>query len=50
MESLVKLSLAVLLRRDDLFCSICLGHVSTVEHESDKELCNAGGGDAYSGR
>lgn len=36
MEGLVKLSFASLLRLcdlDDLFCSICLGHVLTMEHK-----------------
>jgi len=52
-EGLVDLSFAILLLLrdlDDLFCSICLGRVFTVGHESDEELCKAGGGDAYSGR
>lgn len=52
-EGLVDLSLAIpLLLRDlyDLLSGLLVRHALTVEHESDEELCRAGGEGAYSGR
>ena len=52
-EGLVDLSFAILLLLrdfDDLLSGLLVRHVLTVEHESDEELCKAGGEGAYSGR
>jgi len=52
-EGLVDLSFAIpLVLRDlyDLLSGLLVRHVLTVEHESDEELCRAGGEGTYAGR
>ena len=52
-EGLVDLSFAILLLLcdlDNLLSGLLVRHVLTVEHESDEELCRAGGEGTYAGR